>query len=199
MVRCSPRKEPPQLRSPPERSYRRPGALSTPRQRPRVLGERPSQPPGSGCCGPPLRRHPFARCDWRRRSPCPADPGEPAPLTSRRKFVVAAATRGAGLLSAGPVPMIVHRSAIKLDRRRNLMESPIEVVRRFCAAWSKNLGADELAAFFTDVAVYHISRWRRSPAGRPSRTRSPRSSALARQASRASSSASSTSQPMVRS
>ena len=35
------------------------------------------------------------------------------------------------------------------------MESPIEVVRRFCAAWSNNLGATELAAFFTDDAVYH--------------------------------------------
>ncbi|AKU98378.1 hypothetical protein AKJ09_05042 [Labilithrix luteola] len=35
------------------------------------------------------------------------------------------------------------------------MESPIEVVRRFCAAWSNNIGAAELAAFFTDDAVYH--------------------------------------------
>lgn len=35
------------------------------------------------------------------------------------------------------------------------MDSPIEVVRRFCAAWSDNLGPVELAAFFTDDAVYH--------------------------------------------
>ena len=35
------------------------------------------------------------------------------------------------------------------------MESPIEVVRRFCAAWSDNIGIAELAAFFTDDAVYH--------------------------------------------
>ena len=35
------------------------------------------------------------------------------------------------------------------------MDSPIEVVRRFCAAWSDNVGAGELAAFFTDDAVYH--------------------------------------------
>ena len=35
------------------------------------------------------------------------------------------------------------------------MESPIEVVRRFCAAWSENLEATELAAFFTEDAVYH--------------------------------------------
>ncbi|RAG87225.1 limonene-1,2-epoxide hydrolase [Streptacidiphilus pinicola] len=35
------------------------------------------------------------------------------------------------------------------------MESPIEVVRRFCAAWSDNAEAAELAAFFTDDAVYH--------------------------------------------
>src|SRR5690242_15067311 len=35
------------------------------------------------------------------------------------------------------------------------MESPIEVVCRFCAAWSDDIGAAELAAFFTDDAVYH--------------------------------------------
>lgn len=35
------------------------------------------------------------------------------------------------------------------------MESPIEVVRRFCAAWSDNATVDELAAFFSDNAVYH--------------------------------------------
>ena len=35
------------------------------------------------------------------------------------------------------------------------MESPIEVVRRFCAAWSENLEAAELAAFFTEEAIYH--------------------------------------------
>ena len=35
------------------------------------------------------------------------------------------------------------------------MESPIEVVRRFCAAWSGEHAAGDLAAFFTDDAVYH--------------------------------------------
>ena len=35
------------------------------------------------------------------------------------------------------------------------MESPIDVVRRFCAAWSNNAGTAELSAFFTDDAVYH--------------------------------------------
>jgi limonene-1,2-epoxide hydrolase len=35
------------------------------------------------------------------------------------------------------------------------MDSPIELVRRFCAAWSDNIGPVELAAFFTDDAVYH--------------------------------------------
>ena len=35
------------------------------------------------------------------------------------------------------------------------MESPIEVVRRFCAAWSDDASTDDLAAFFTDDAVYH--------------------------------------------
>jgi limonene-1,2-epoxide hydrolase len=42
------------------------------------------------------------------------------------------------------------------DRRSAAkMESPIEVVRRFCLAWSDNIGAAELAAFFADDAVYH--------------------------------------------
>jgi limonene-1,2-epoxide hydrolase len=35
------------------------------------------------------------------------------------------------------------------------MESPIELVRRFCTAWTDNMGAAELAAFFTEDAVYH--------------------------------------------
>jgi limonene-1,2-epoxide hydrolase len=35
------------------------------------------------------------------------------------------------------------------------MESPIDVVRRFCAAWSDNLATSELASFFTYDAVYH--------------------------------------------
>ena len=35
------------------------------------------------------------------------------------------------------------------------MESPTEVVRRFCAAWSANADVADLAAFFTDDAVYH--------------------------------------------
>jgi limonene-1,2-epoxide hydrolase len=35
------------------------------------------------------------------------------------------------------------------------MENPIDVVRRFCAAWSANMGAAELAAFFTEDAIYH--------------------------------------------
>jgi limonene-1,2-epoxide hydrolase len=46
-------------------------------------------------------------------------------------------------------------SATALACRRSPMESPIEVVRRFCAAWSDNVGAAELAAFFSDNAVYH--------------------------------------------
>ena len=35
------------------------------------------------------------------------------------------------------------------------MESPIEVVRRFCAAWGDGMATDDLAAFFTDDAIYH--------------------------------------------
>jgi limonene-1,2-epoxide hydrolase len=35
------------------------------------------------------------------------------------------------------------------------MESPIELVRRFCAAWTENMEANGLAEFFADDAVYH--------------------------------------------
>jgi limonene-1,2-epoxide hydrolase len=41
------------------------------------------------------------------------------------------------------------------DVRRSEMENPIELVRRFCVAWSDNVEAAELAAFFTDDAVDH--------------------------------------------
>jgi limonene-1,2-epoxide hydrolase len=58
-------------------------------------------------------------------------------------------------VSAGLALMGARPSALTIDRRRSQMESPIEVVRRFCAAWSDNVGAAELAAFFTDDAVYH--------------------------------------------
>ncbi|HEY3096556.1 MAG TPA: limonene-1,2-epoxide hydrolase family protein [Acidimicrobiia bacterium] len=33
-------------------------------------------------------------------------------------------------------------------------DSPIDIVRRFCAAWS-SINADELAEYFADDAVYH--------------------------------------------
>src|ERR1700736_734931 len=83
--------------------------------------------------------------------------GVPAPLISRRKLMLAAAaTGGAGIVSSvGLALMGARPSANKIDRRRSQMDSPIELVRRFCAAWSDDLGAAELAAFFTDNAVYH--------------------------------------------
>src|SRR5467141_3254728 len=81
----------------------------------------------------------------------------PAPLVSRRTFMLAAAATGsAGIVSSvGLALMGARRSANRIDRRRSQMESPIEVVRRFCAAWNADVGAAELAAFFTDDAVYH--------------------------------------------
>ena len=51
--------------------------------------------------------------------------------------------------------MGAQRTAAKIEHRRSQMETPIEIVRRFCAAWSDNVEASELAAFFTDDAVYH--------------------------------------------
>ena len=46
------------------------------------------------------------------------------------------------------------------------MESPIEVVRRFCVAWSEGMGADALGAFFTHDADHNIPL--APPAGRSS-------------------------------
>jgi limonene-1,2-epoxide hydrolase len=60
------------------------------------------------------------------------------------------ALRTVGLNGYGPA--VRHR---QLDQRRSEMESPIELVRRFCSAWSDGTGAEDLAAFFTDDAVYH--------------------------------------------
>jgi limonene-1,2-epoxide hydrolase len=67
---------------------------------------------------------------------------------SRRKFLYAVG--GTGIVSAAGLAF-----AVKNDQRRSQMESPIQVVRRFCAAWSDNAAAAELAAFFSDNAVYH--------------------------------------------
>ncbi len=76
---------------------------------------------------------------------------------SRRTFILAAAaTGGAGLVSvAGLDLMGAPPRAAKIDQRRSEMESPIDVVRRFCAAWGNNMATADLAAFFTDDAVYH--------------------------------------------
>jgi limonene-1,2-epoxide hydrolase len=71
---------------------------------------------------------------------------------SRRSFLYTVG--GAGIVSAAGLAWPAQRGA-KIDHRRSQMDSPIEVVRRFCAAWSDNVGAAELAAFFTDDAVYH--------------------------------------------
>jgi limonene-1,2-epoxide hydrolase len=75
-------------------------------------------------------------------------------VPSRREFF--SAIGGAGIVSAAGLALVrARRSATTIDHRRSPMESPIELVRRFCAAWSDDVGAAELAAFFTDDAVYH--------------------------------------------
>ena len=80
--------------------------------------------------------------------------GVPAPISSRREFIRAAATGGAGMLAAGLISSTPEASPHGAKEPKH-MESPIEVVRRFCAAWSDNVSTGELAAFFTDDAVYH--------------------------------------------
>jgi len=73
----------------------------------------------------------------------------PMITNSRRKFLCGVAAAGAGLA------WMDAESATKTHSRSSPMQSPIEVVRRFCAAWSNDASTVELAAFFTDVAVYH--------------------------------------------
>src|SRR5437667_9933733 len=67
--------------------------------------------------------------------------GVPAHLVSRRTFMVAAASvGGAGIVSAPGLDLMGDRpTAAKIDQRRSHMESPIEVVRRFCAAWNADV------------------------------------------------------------
>src|SRR6202008_5019105 len=73
---------------------------------------------------------------------------------SRRQFLNAIG--GAGFVSAaGLASMAAPPNATEIDHRRSQMESPTELVRRFCGAWASNPAAAELAAFFTDDAVYH--------------------------------------------
>jgi limonene-1,2-epoxide hydrolase len=79
----------------------------------------------------------------RPRRPGPA--GRPAPRRAR-PAATRARRRGTDYRS---------RTELTAPHRRSQMESPIELVRRFCAAWSDNTGAAELAAFFTEDAVYH--------------------------------------------
>jgi limonene-1,2-epoxide hydrolase len=76
---------------------------------------------------------------------------------SRRAFMrAAAATGSAGILSAvGLALMGARPSPTTIESWRSQMEKPIELVRRFCAAWGNNMATAELAAFFTDDAVYH--------------------------------------------
>jgi limonene-1,2-epoxide hydrolase len=72
---------------------------------------------------------------------------------SRREFV---SLGSAGIVSAAGLALMGARwNATTIDHRRSQVETPIEVVRRFCAAWSDDVGAAGLAAFFTDDAIYH--------------------------------------------
>src|SRR5258705_11276271 len=75
---------------------------------------------------------------------------------SRRTFILAAAaTGGAGIVSAAGLDLMgAPPSAATIGHRCSQMESPIEVVRRFCAAWGNNMATADVSAFFTDDAVY---------------------------------------------
>src|SRR5690242_39964 len=83
--------------------------------------------------------------------------GVGAPHVSRRTFMLAAAATGsAGIMSSVSLALMGARpSASSIDHWRSHMEKPIELVRRFCAAWGNNMATAQLAAFFTDDAVYH--------------------------------------------
>jgi len=80
--------------------------------------------------------------------------GVPAPVSSRREFMRAATIGGAGMLAAGLLPSAAQARRDTAKEPKH-MEKPMDVVRRFCAAWSDDASTAELAAFFTDDAVYH--------------------------------------------
>lgn len=81
--------------------------------------------------------------------------GSSTPVTYVYVHGAAGTTGGAGILLVGLPPVSAHWTAFTTDRRRSYMESPIDVVRKFCAAWSDNAGTSQLTAFLTDDAVYH--------------------------------------------
>ena len=72
---------------------------------------------------------------------------------SRRTFFYALGS--AAMVSAVGLGLVDANGSPKIDQRRSQVESPIEIVRRFCAGWCDNIAAAELAAFFTDDAIYH--------------------------------------------
>jgi limonene-1,2-epoxide hydrolase len=78
-------------------------------------------------------------------------------MTCHRTGVHVADARGGRVagLSALPNGFTDRGSFDEDDWEEARMETPIDVVRRFCAAWSDNAATGELAAFFTDDAVYH--------------------------------------------
>jgi limonene-1,2-epoxide hydrolase len=73
--------------------------------------------------------------------------GVPAPHVSRRTFMLAAAATGsAGIVSSvGLALMGARPSATAIDHWRSQMEKPIELVRRFCAAWGNNMATADQA------------------------------------------------------
>lgn len=79
-----------------------------------------------------------------------AEAATPAASESRRRFL-----RALALASAGWAAMAAEGNDSKTTQGKSNMDTPIEVVRRFCAAWSNEASAAELAAFFTDNAIYH--------------------------------------------
>ena len=69
---------------------------------------------------------------------------------SRREFLRGLTTAVAGLVWVGAA-----RGATAIGSGSTQLAGPIDVVRAFCAAWSKDASTAELAAFLTDDAVYH--------------------------------------------
>jgi len=76
-------------------------------------------------------------------------------MSHPRSRVFLYAVGGAGIVSAAGCIDGAQRSATKIDHRRARWRARSRVVRRFARAWSDNIGAAELPAFFPDDAVYH--------------------------------------------
>src|SRR2546423_682846 len=146
----------------PDRPGPHPPPLRRPPPRPRPRRPRPLPPllPRGPQRGQRGRRHRGRAESHRCRRPHPHRPlrrnSARPPGRRLRPAPVARDSRSPPRLGRGPAIALkrLEFAPPEPDRRRSQMESPIEVVHRFCAAWGDGTAANDPAAFFTDDALY---------------------------------------------